>query len=212
MTVTEQAHCTGCGTVTHQLAYTQFLHIVHAAALRDAAAAAPRGTALDGLLHGLLSCDTKPCGGGGFCGEAPIRHLLMRNPEVFTISLAWDTAAAPEAQIAATMAALGMTLRPGCVYDGPAQQAEEAHAAPLHELRALVCYCGGHYASFARTDDLLDELTSGFEVSPAVWTHFNHASATHVGSWQAVCNACAREQLQPALLFFERPVMMPVLP
>jgi hypothetical protein len=40
--------------------------------------------------------------------------------------------------------ALGTTLRPEVVYGGRETRS--------YELRALVCYYGSHYASFARTD------------------------------------------------------------
>jgi hypothetical protein len=205
MAVAEQVACGSCGAVTHRLAYSQFFHIVHAAALRGAAAAAPRGvTRLETLLHGLLSGDTKRCDRDERgCGqEAPIRHSLSRAPSVFTISLAWDTAQASEAEVAATMAALGTTLRPERVFRGAAssgRQAAAAHAPPPFELRALVCYYGSHYASFARTDEPL----VGFEAPPAAWTRFDDASVTHVGGWQAVCDACARGHLQPTVLFYE---------
>ena len=36
------------------------------------------------------------------------------------------------------------------------------------------------------------------------WTRIDDASVTSVGSWDAVCDACARGHLQPTVLFYER--------
>jgi hypothetical protein len=138
MAVAELVACAGCGAATHRQAYSQFFHIVHAAALRAVAAAPPRGATFESLLHSLLSGGTKCCDRDERgCGlEAPNHHLLLRCPEVFTISVAWDTAAAPEAEVAATMAALGTSLRPELVYSDISWQL----VVPPFELRALVCY------------------------------------------------------------------------
>jgi hypothetical protein len=205
MEVAEHAECGGCGAVLHELDYAQSRHVVQAAALRAAAAAAPRRATLEALLHRALGGETKRCERGERgCGRAaPIRHWLSRRPNVFTLSIAWDTAAAPEAQVAATMAALRTTLRLDRVYSGAVrteEQAEDEAAKPPYELRAmLVRHRGAQYSSFARTDE--------GPSAPAVWTRFGDASVTFVGSWQAVCAECARERLQPDLLFFEELVM-----
>jgi hypothetical protein len=36
-----------------------------------------------------------------------------------------------------------------------------------------------------------------------VWTRYDDASVSVVGSWEAVCSACARGHLQPTVLFYE---------
>jgi hypothetical protein len=38
----------------------------------------------------------------------------------------------------------------------------------------------------------------------AIWTRIDDASVTVVGSWEALCVACARGHLQPTVLFYER--------
>lgn len=96
--------------------------------------------------------------------------------------------------------ALSDSLRPRCVYRDARQPLAECER---YQLRALVCYYGSHYASFARTDDPDALATGGFEAPPPAWTRFDDAAVTHVGGWQAVCDACARGHLQPTVLFFE---------
>jgi hypothetical protein len=217
MAVAEHVACASrrCGKRTHELTYTQFFHIAHAAALRDAKGAADAATASLGdpvastelLLSRLMVADAKPCDKdkGGCGAPAPTRHALDRAPRVFTLSLAWDTATAAEEEVAATMKALSTQLRPQRVYGGEhAAHAPGADAHETYELRAMVCYYGSHYASFARTDD----ARSGAGAGPwdaTTWTRFDDAAVTRVGAWAAVCDACARGHLQPTVLFYERP-------
>ena len=96
-----------------------------------------------------------------------------------------------------------------------------------YELRALVCYYGSHYACFVRTDEpdahaLCASRHGGAGAARSVlalfvlicglatrcspqWTRIDDASVTVVGSWEALCAACARGHLQPTVLFYERP-------
>jgi hypothetical protein len=228
MIVAEHVACASrrCGVRTHELKYTQFFHIAHAAALRDASGAAEAATASLGdpaapaelLLSRLMAADAKPCDKDkGGCGmPAPTRHELARAPAVFTLSLAWDTATAAEEEVAATMKALSTRLHPQRVYGGEdAAHAPGADADVPYELRAMVCYYGSHYASFARTDDARSSggVGAGAGGGPSggscawgeTWTRFDDAAVTRVGGWAAVCDACARGHLQPTVLFYERP-------
>jgi hypothetical protein len=217
MAVAEHVACASrrCGKRTHELTYTQFFHIAHAAALRDAKGAADAATASLGdpvastelLLSRLMVADAKPCDkdAGGCGAPAPTRHALHRAPRVFTLSLAWDTATAAEEEVAATMKALSTRLRPQRVYGGEhAAYAPGADADETYELRAMVCYYGSHYASFARTDDARSRAGAG-PWDATIWTRFDDAAVTRVGAWAAVCDACARGHLQPTVLFYERP-------
>jgi hypothetical protein len=203
MAILEQARCTPCRKVSHVLRYTTFFHIVPSAALRAAHAAAPPGAArafealLARLQEGSKGCD-KDAGGCG--APAPLAHVLERAPSVYTISLSWDTAQAPEAEVAATMAALGTALRPELLYYG-GDKKRDADGARAYELRAMVCYYGSHYASFARTDE--HATVFGAPPPAPAWTRFDDAAVTAVGGWQAVCDACARGHLQPTVLFYE---------
>ena len=111
--------------------------------------------------------------------------------------------------------ALRPELRPALVFDNRPRD------APRYELRAMVCYYGSHYAAYARTDE-----GSGSSLLPSTcvccfaasrcgsadacssrpdWSRFDDASVARVGSWEAVCDACARGHLQPTVLFYERP-------
>ena len=153
---------------------------------------------MESLLAQLLRADTKGCDKdvGGCGAQTPIRHVLLRPPDVFTLSLSWDTNTASEADVRATLAAVATSLRPGRIYT-PASYAD---ADVRYELRALMCYYGSHYASFARTDD---GDRAGYE-DVVAWTRFDDAAVSAVGSWDAVCDACARGHLQPTVLFYAR--------
>jgi hypothetical protein len=201
--VHEAVRCGVCAAVTHQLQYTAFFHIVHAAALRAARGAVGPGAPFDGVLAHLLCGDTKRCDkdAGGCGAAAPIAHALAQPPEVFTLSLAWDTAQAAEEEVASTMRALGVQLQPERVFTP-----ERRRAAPPYELRALACFYGSHYVSFARTDEP-EADPFGVQGAPPEpeWTRFDDASVSRVGRWADVCAACAKGHLQPTVLFYEQP-------
>ena len=91
--------------------------------------------------------------------------------------------------------ALSTTLHPARLY------ANGAADAGAYELRAVICFYGSHYASFARTDE---PGVFAFMPSSPVWTRFDDAAVTELGSWEAVCAACAKGHLQPTVLFYER--------
>jgi hypothetical protein len=83
-------------------------------ALREAYASSGRsgrsgGRSFERLLASLQRGDTKGCDKdvGGCGAPARIEHELLQAPEVFTISLAWDTSQAAEDDVAATMKARG---------------------------------------------------------------------------------------------------------
>jgi len=140
-------------------------------ALREASAmAAAEGLRMsfEELLAQLQGGDTKRCDKdvGGCGAAAQVRHNLEQPPTVFTISLAWDTAQAPEEVVAATMKARARSLRLAAGSDRAARaQALRPELRPqqafdnapigearLYSLRAMVCYYGSHYAAYARVD------------------------------------------------------------
>jgi hypothetical protein len=113
-------------------------------------------------------------------------------------------ARAVEEEVAATMRALGVQLHPERVFTP-----ERRRAAPPYELRALACFYGSHYVSFARTDEPYADPFGALSAPPEPeWTRFDDASVTRVGNWDAMCDACARGHLQPTVLFYE---MLPQL-
>ena len=198
--VSERVVCARCAKATHVLSYSTFFHIVHAASLRAAAAAAPAAS-FEQRLASILGEDCTGCDTDvGGCGRpTPISHALTRQPEVFTISLAWESNAASEEEVATTLAALSPVLQPLRVY---ASSEAPPEGALKYELRGMVCYYGSHYASFVRTDtrDAFGFAPPG----PASWTKVDDASVSEVGSWEALRDACARGHLQPTVLFYER--------
>jgi hypothetical protein len=109
--VHEAAHCNAAACrrkVTHELRFRSFFHIVFSTALREAnATAEAQGLRMsfEELLSQLQGGDVKRCDKDvGGCGAAAcVRHDLEAPPDVFTISLAWDTAQAAEDVVAATM-------------------------------------------------------------------------------------------------------------
>jgi hypothetical protein len=140
--------------------------------MREAYASGGRKRSFERLLAHLQRGDTKRCDKDvGGCGTpARVQHQLMHAPEVFTISLAWDTTQAAEDEVAATMKArlrvqlacsgagadasrdvqaLRPTLQPAKVYNSASSSIS---ASDEYELRAMVCYYGNHYAAYARTD------------------------------------------------------------
>jgi hypothetical protein len=169
--------------------------------VRSARQRAAGGSRAFETLLARLQAGSKPCdkAAGGCGAPAPLAHVLERAPTVFTLSLAWDTAQPSEAAVAATMAALGTALRPELFYFGGEKR--NVADARMYDLRALVCGTGSRCTSFARTDEA---ATFGLPHAPS-WTRFDAAGATVVtgGGWAAVCNACAREHLQPSVLFYE---------
>jgi hypothetical protein len=147
----EHVYCDACRLTTHKLSFLSFFHLVHATALRHAAERCPAGAPLEDRLAFLLaeeskSCDTDYRG----CGkQTPICHSLDRVPEVFTISLCWDSSTASEAEVGATLRALSPTIFPQLVYRGTPPSPDRK----MFELRAMVCYYGSHYVSIVRTSE-----------------------------------------------------------
>ena len=61
----------------------------------------------EALLRAVQGGDSKSCDtDAGGCGKLyPVLHGLERPPQVFTVSLAWDSAQAGEEEVAATLKA-----------------------------------------------------------------------------------------------------------
>ena len=211
--LSEEVRCLSpaCGVVSHLLKYSSFFHLVNAAALRTAeplVGASPATAAGGGAspferrLAALLGGDTKGCDKDPpfrGCGAAtPITHQLKALGRVFTISLAWNTATAPEKEVMETMSALEVMVRPGRIFAPQAGLVDGRQGESAFELRAMVCYYGAHFLSFTRTDEP-DE--SG--AAKPLWTRFDDATVSEVGDWAALCRSCARGHLQPTVLFYE---------
>jgi hypothetical protein len=185
-----------CGVASHQVgAYNQYFHVANASALRMLAAE-DGGAPFEARLSRLLRLDAKGCDRNlGGCGESqPVTYKLERLPQVFTLSLTWASASAPEEEVAATMAALSPTLRPSRIYGGSRAAGLLAEDA-VFELRSLVCYYGSHYECFCRPQD-----------GAGPWTRFDDSNVNIVGDggWEALCRAAAKGHLQGTVLFYER--------
>ena len=104
LAVQERVVCAECGVSSHALTYDTFFHLVHSTALREERRRQGGGS-LEDVLAGLIGSDTKGCDRDlRGCGrQMPVTFQLMRLPQVFTISLAWDTAQASEVEVAETM-------------------------------------------------------------------------------------------------------------
>jgi hypothetical protein len=169
------------------LRYTKFVHLVPAAALREAAAALPAGAPPEEALASA---------------GAP---LLARLPRVLTLGIVWESPAVPARALAATIDALPVALR--TLGGGPGGGPRSLFAwsppppppppAPAgggggYALRALVCYHGRHYVTFAACEH------------PAVraWVALDDGRAEAVGAWPAVCARLKARGLQPCLAFY----------
>lgn len=106
LAVQEWVVCAECGVSSHALTYDTFFHLVHSTALREDRRRQGGGS-LEDVLAGLMGSDTKGCDRDlRGCGrQMPVTFQLMRLPQVFTISLAWETAQASEVEVAETMQA-----------------------------------------------------------------------------------------------------------
>ena len=106
LAVQEWVVCAECGVSSHALTYDTFFHLVHSTALREERRRQGGGS-LEDVLAGLMGSDTKGCDRDlRGCGrQMPVTFQLMRLPQVFTISLAWETAQASEVEVAETMQA-----------------------------------------------------------------------------------------------------------
>jgi hypothetical protein len=105
--------------------------------------------------------------------------------------------------------ALRTTLQPELMYVNGRRRG--AAAAGRYALRALLCFCGSHYAAYARTDGsddacapaAADDEAGGLEAQH--WARFDDAAVRAVpGGWPGVRAACARARQQPTLLLYER--------
>ena len=211
--------CRGGSFISHAFSYSQNFHLVAAPALREVVPDYINGISpFESRLARLLEMDQKGCDKDlkpPGCGrKLPVEHTAKRLPVVFTLSLTWDTATAPEKEVMETMRALDDKLRPARIFRGreagfcrsvwawvssdgegggqivaDAQEAKDAS----YSLRAMVCYYGAHYATFARTGD----------DGGGPWARFDDANVSEVGDWAALCSSCARGHLQPTVLFFE---------
>jgi hypothetical protein len=204
------------------------VHLVPAAALREAAAALGPGAAPEEVLAAAdaLGSGADVGGGGGKAASAPSSSngggggsspppsatngllalraaaarapLLARLPRVLTLGLVWESPAVPPAALAATVDALPAALRtlgstPGgglrslfswCPSPPPAS------ASGGFALRALVCYHGRHYVTFAVCDDL------------RAWVALDDGRSEAVGAWAAVAARLKSGRLQPCLAFY----------
>jgi hypothetical protein len=197
--VSEAVRCR-CGVTSHAVgAYNLYFHVANASALR-ALAAEDGGAPFEARLQQLLRQDTKGCDRDlDGCGESqPVTYSLERLPQVFTLSLTWASASAPEEEVAATMAALSPMLRLSRIY-GDSRVAGLLAEDAVFELRSLVCYYGSHYECFCRPQD-----------GAGPWTRFDDSNVNIVGDggWEALKRNAAKGHLQGTVLFYERQELM----
>jgi hypothetical protein len=158
--------------------FAQFFRLVPAAGLRaaaDAAAAAARGGSPRARFETLLRAAD--------AGAAP--GALLRRPSVLALALVWDSSRASPTAAAAVARAVAPTLDAGALFDA-------APPGPPHALRAVVCYHGNHYRTYA----------DGGGVDG--WAVLDDAAVAPLpGGWPAAAAAIAASGAQPALLFYE---------
>ena len=102
--VGESVHCAACGKDSHQMSYVQHFYNVPATGLRLAGVVEGHSR-MGRLLRWLESQQEKSCDTDvGGCGTLNrVNQFLQRPPRVFSMQLAWESAAEDPADIAATM-------------------------------------------------------------------------------------------------------------
>ncbi len=183
MLVRERFECGKCGVAAAAPAtFSQFVHYMSAAALRDAARDVPDLT-FENVVR-QLACTTPQrcdkCQTMGF-----IEPELVSAPQVLTIGFVWDSNSCSSDEIGATMRAVATRIDAAATFGAAKSQ--------RYELRATLAYYGLHYVAFAR-NPATDE-----------WAMFDDARVRVLGTnFASVVAVIERARLQPLLLFFER--------
>jgi len=113
---------------------------------------------------------------------------LISRPEVFTISIAWDTADPQISDIQTILKMITMSIDIGNIfnYDGPTQPSY------WYRLRGMICYYGKHYIAFF------------YNYNRKQWFYFDDSTVKMVGTeWSDIQARCERGHLQPSVLFYE---------
>jgi len=206
----EGAACAQCGRQARGVAYTALALAAPAAALAAARAAIGPGATSEAVLHAALAPAHRACAAAdGGCGgvDAPGRLWLRpapgaddamsadaaqaAMPPVLTLTLGWESAAVAPADVAAALEALSPSLKVSRLFGGGAAP-PAGGADPRYALRAMVCFHGAHYAAFTRG------------AGANGWRLVNDSAVRPAGAWADVRATCARQHLQPCVLFYER--------
>ena len=126
------------------------------------------------------------------CGEGKVTERLLSTPNVFTLSLVFESPQVPAPALAATLAALKPTLGVSQLFIRSGVETTDTNKDMQYHLRCMVCYSSSHYFAFALSEDV------------GQWLLLDDAHVSLVGQWSDVSAVAASRRLQPSLLFYER--------
>jgi hypothetical protein len=182
MLIRERSECSKChapGPATPK--FSQFVHYVSAAALREAMGNVPDMTFED-VVRQLACTTTQRCEKCDL--QAFVEPELLTAPKVLTLGFVWDSNSCSSEDIGATMRCVATSINTATTFG--------AATARRYELRATLAYYGMHYVAFA------------FNPATQLWHMFDDARVRRLGAnFASVVPVIEKARLQPVLLFFE---------
>jgi len=191
----EQIKCNLCGSSTKPTSATLFTAYGYAAALRDTYAKNP-GKGFCQLLS-IAGEDKRLCPNKGKCSNlCTIQHSVTSLPEVFAITLVWDS---PDTTVGDIETMLNMiswqidlsnvfTIDDHVLYDDWPKRRKSTH----YRLKGMICYYGKHYISYF------------YSFANLQWFMFDDATVKPVGiDWTAIRERCLKGRMKPTVLFYE---------
>jgi len=189
----EQLKCDECGSVTEPLESTVFTLYAYVASLRDVAIREKgiHRSSFGDLLLKASQMDRRFCINKGFCTNlCPITHYLISLPEVFTVSIVWNSPNPSLEDIELVMQMIDNTrLDINRLFRRPRKISNRENP---YQLRGMVCYYGRHYNAYF------------YSRRRQRWFVFDDTHVRAIGdSWLEVQQKCIRGRLQPSILFYE---------
>jgi hypothetical protein len=182
MVIRERSECSKCrapGPATPK--FSQFVHYVSAAALREAMGNVPDMTFED-VVRQLACTTTQRCEKCDL--QAFVEPELLTAPKVLTLGFVWDSNSCSSEDIGATLRCVATSINTATTFG--------AATACRYELRATLAYYGMHYVAFA------------FNPATQLWHMFDDARVRRLGAnFASVVPVIEKARLQPVLLFFE---------
>jgi len=132
--------------------------------------------------------DVRPCPNNKCDNQCTISHYLTSQPEVFSVSIAWDSPDPPISDIQTVLRMIDMSIDIGNIFafDGTKKPSF------YYRLRGMICYYGKHYIAFF------------FNYARKQWFYFDDSTVKMVGTeWSDIQNRCTKGHLQPSVLFYE---------
>lgn len=188
----EHIECTSCGASTEPIKSTLFTAYSYAAGLRSVYAKNPTSSFCE--IIAMAGADKRCCPNRENCDKmCPITHSLLSLPEIFTVSIVWDSADPSVSEVESILNMISWQIDLGNIFHLDSKYSTKFGSSCLYRLRGMICYYGKHYTAYF------------YSVKNQQWFVFDDSTVKPIGvDWPTIRSKCLKGHLQPSMLFYER--------